>query len=140
MDEERISEPVAHRRGDGSRRKPSDVAGMASPEGKSGEVDFAREKTGSDGPGRPKTDSAESAPRRTRTFNPLIKSQHHRPRKANPTHNLKPTTPRLAHPLPIDISKTDAELARLLQAWPDLPEALRAGILAMVSACREPAR
>jgi hypothetical protein len=31
----------------------------------------------------------------------------------------------------------DAELARLIDAWPTLPGAIRAGILAMVKAARE---
>ena len=39
-----------------------------------------------------------------------------------------------AHRLPIDNSQGDANLAALVAAWPDLPEALRAGIMAMVKA------
>jgi len=30
--------------------------------------------------------------------------------------------------------KTDFDLAAVVEAWPDLPEAIRAGILAMVKA------
>jgi hypothetical protein len=34
-------------------------------------------------------------------------------------------------------NETDAELQRVLDAWPALPEALRAGILAMIDAARK---
>ena len=75
---DRISEPFAHYlpiAGDGSGRGPSETDGPASLDGKSDEVGFAREKPGLDGPGRPETAEVENAPRRTRTYNPLIKSQ-----------------------------------------------------------------
>jgi hypothetical protein len=38
--------------------------------------------------------------------------------------------------LPIDICKTDPNLATVVAAWPTLPEAIRAGILAMVKAAK----
>jgi hypothetical protein len=45
--------------------------------------------------------------------------------------------PRSVPPLfPHDARKTDPDLAALVDAWPDLPEAVRAGIMAMVKACR----
>lgn len=75
---ERISEPFAHHlpmTGDGSRREPSEIDGTASLGGKSDEEGFAREKPGLDDPGRPETADVMSAPRRTRTYNKLIKSQ-----------------------------------------------------------------
>ena len=40
----------------------------------------------------------------------------------------------LAHSLARE-PQIDPDLARLIEAWPTLPEALRAGILAMVAAC-----
>ncbi len=40
----------------------------------------------------------------------------------------------LAPLLPTDNSKTDPDLAAVVDAWPTLPEALKAGILAMVKA------
>ena len=43
-------------------------------------------------------------------------------------------TPALAESLPNDICKTDPDLAAVVEAWPDLPAALRAGIVAMVKA------
>jgi hypothetical protein len=36
--------------------------------------------------------------------------------------------------LPNDTCKTDPELATVVAAWPELPAALRAGIVAMVKA------
>jgi hypothetical protein len=33
-------------------------------------------------------------------------------------------------------AKLDADLQRVLDAWPTLPEPLRAGILAMIGACK----
>ena len=42
----------------------------------------------------------------------------------------------LAYSLAHD-SQIDPDLARLIDAWPTLPEALRAGILAMIDAARK---
>jgi len=39
-----------------------------------------------------------------------------------------------SHYLPTDTCKTDPDLAALVDAWPALPEAVRAGIVAMVKA------
>jgi hypothetical protein len=39
-------------------------------------------------------------------------------------------------PLIHDTCKTDPELAAVAEAWPELPEAIKAGILAMVEAAR----
>jgi hypothetical protein len=36
--------------------------------------------------------------------------------------------------LPTDIRQSDPDLAAVMPAWPDLPEAIRAGIVAMVKA------
>jgi len=38
----------------------------------------------------------------------------------------------VADHLPTDTRKTDPDLAAVVDAWPDLPEALKAGIVAMV--------
>ena len=49
--------------------------------------------------------------------------------KGNPSHQRS-----LAHHLPTDTCQTDPDLARIVDAWPTLPEAVRAGIVAMVKA------
>jgi len=40
----------------------------------------------------------------------------------------------IAHHLPTDACKTDPDLAAVVEAWTELPEAIKAGILAMVEA------
>jgi hypothetical protein len=50
------------------------------------------------------------------------------------SNNLRQTAPVLAHYLPTDTCKTDPHLAAIVAAWSDLPEAIRAGIVAMVKA------
>jgi hypothetical protein len=40
----------------------------------------------------------------------------------------------LAHHLPTDICRTDPDLARIVEVWPSLPDAVRAHIVAMVNA------
>jgi hypothetical protein len=49
---------------------------------------------------------------------------------------LQQSTPIVAHHLPTDTCKTDPTLATVVDAWPDLPEAIKAGIMAMVRAAR----
>ncbi len=125
--------------GDGSSRHPSETDRTTSDDGKSGEVGFAREKTEPDGPGRPVTDSVGSAPRWTRTINPLIKSQRADSSKGRISIGLRLPPESVAAPLPHDIRQSepaDADLAALVEAWPRLPEAIRAGILAMVRTCK----
>ena len=55
-------------------------------------------------------------------------------RKGSLTHDLRHTAPSVAHYFPTDTRKTDPDLAAVVEAWPDLPEALKAGIVAMVKA------
>jgi hypothetical protein len=45
---------------------------------------------------------------------------------------------RRAHPVPIDTRKLAPDLALVVDAWPSLPEAIRAGILALVRASQPP--
>jgi hypothetical protein len=54
-----------------------------------------------------------------------------------PDSHLSQTTPSVAHHLPTDTRKTDPDLVAVIAAWPDLPEALKAGIVAMVRASVE---
>ena len=74
-----------------------------------------------------------SAPRRTRTYNPLIKSQQPEDSKMHPVKGLRLVRESIA-PLPTDTCKTDPDLAAVVAAWSELPEAIKAGILAMVKA------
>ncbi|MGZ3470477.1 MAG: hypothetical protein ACXWO1_12680 [Isosphaeraceae bacterium] len=48
--------------------------------------------------------------------------------------DLRETAPAVTHHLPTDTCKTDPGLAAVVAAWPELPEAIRAGIVAMVKA------
>jgi hypothetical protein len=45
----------------------------------------------------------------------------------------------VAHHLPTDSCKADTELAAVVAAWPELPQAIRTGILAIVRAAVEKA-
>ncbi len=54
--------------------------------------------------------------------------------KVSLPNDLRQPAPSVAHHLPADTCKTDPDLAAVVEAWPDLPEAIRAGILAMVNA------
>ena len=51
-------------------------------------------------------------------------------------NHLGQAPPPVADHLPNDTCKTDPDLAAVVEAWPDLPEALKAGIVAMVKAAR----
>ena len=75
-----------------------------------------------------------NAPRRTRTYNPLIKSQRERSRNLQCSKGLRFSTPAVSHHFPTDTCKNDPGLAAVIEAWDRLPEAIRAGILAMVKA------
>ena len=61
-----------------------------------------------------------------------------RPQAGSPkgrlTNDLRQPTPSVAHHLPTDTCKTYPDLAAVVAAWPELPEAIRAGIVAMVKA------
>ena len=61
-----------------------------------------------------------------------------RPQAGSPkgrlTNDLRQPVPSVAHHLPTDTCKTDPGLAAAVAAWPELPEAIRAGIVAMVKA------
>jgi hypothetical protein len=49
-------------------------------------------------------------------------------------NNLRHSSETLAHYLPTDTCKNDPELAAVLSAWPALPEAIKAGIVALIKA------
>ena len=77
-----------------------------------------------------------SALGRIRTCNLLIRSQSTGYRKPLTPRTLRLDPGSVAHHLPTDNRPTDPGLAALAEAWPDLPEAVQAGILAMVKACK----
>jgi hypothetical protein len=54
--------------------------------------------------------------------------------KGTPGNSLLQGPSQVAEHLPNDTCKTDPDLAALVAAWPGLPEAIRAGIVAMVKA------
>jgi hypothetical protein len=53
-------------------------------------------------------------------------------------NNLRIVNPSLAHHLPTDTRHCPPNLAAVIDAWPTLPEPIRAGILAMAKAARTP--
>jgi len=76
-------------------------------------------------------------PRWTRTINKLIKSQQSMSGKSGLLNDLSLPFGSVAHHLPADARQTEPGLAAVVDAWPHLPEAIRAGILAMVMTSRE---
>jgi hypothetical protein len=79
-----------------------------------------------------------NAPHRTRTYNPLIKSQFKTFPNSHVSNNLEESSEVCApnaHQAE-SAPPLDPDLALIESSWPDLPEALRAGILAMVRACQ----
>jgi len=77
-----------------------------------------------------------SAPRRTRTFNPLIKSQRSDSHKAGDQKGLRLLKEDIAPPLPHRPNQADSDpnLVELMEAWPILPPAAREAIMGMVKA------
>ncbi len=56
--------------------------------------------------------------------------------KGMPGSHLSQAPPPVADHLPNDTCKTDPDLAAVVEAWPDLPAAIKVGIVAMVKAAR----
>jgi len=54
--------------------------------------------------------------------------------KGTVSNDLRQATPPVADHLPNDTCRTDPDLAAVVEAWPELPEAIRTGIVAMVKA------
>jgi Phage integrase family len=82
-----INDPLAHHLptgGDGSGRELSVTGGMTSSDSEASMGCNPVEVTGVDASGRDVADAGGSAPRRTRTYNPLIKSQSGHRRKSRP--------------------------------------------------------
>ncbi len=51
-----------------------------------------------------------------------------------PAQGLRVSPETVAHQLPTDKCQTDSDLAAVIDAWDRLPEAIKAGIMAMVKA------
>jgi hypothetical protein len=81
-----------------------------------------------------------SAPRRTRTYNPLIKCQTSGNPNSGCRKDLRIATPPVSHHFPTDTCQTDPDLTAVIHAWDRLPEAVRAGIVAMVRAASKGCR
>ena len=54
--------------------------------------------------------------------------------KSCPDNALRIASEGVSHHLPTDTCKTDPDLAAVMAAWPELPEAIKAGIVVMVKA------
>ena len=54
--------------------------------------------------------------------------------KDDTDNDLRMSTPSVGHHLATDTCQTDPDLASVVDAWDRLPEAVRAGIVAMVKA------
>ncbi len=54
--------------------------------------------------------------------------------KEMPDNHLSQAPPPVADHLPNDTSRTYPDLAAVVEAWPNLPEAIKDGIVAMVKA------
>jgi len=64
----------------------------------------------------------------------LIKSQLRESRKVQSCNGLRNATTSNGHLLATDTCRADPALASIIDAWPTLAEAIKAGIVAMVKA------
>lgn len=80
-----------------------------------------------------------NAPEWSRTINLLIRSQKKDSKNSKKTGVLQATPTKFptngAHPTPTPTA--DPSLSALIAAWPTLPAAIRAGIVAMVGASKD---
>ncbi len=60
--------------------------------------------------------------------------------KSQSDKNLRTSPPSLGHHLATDTCQTDPDLMTVVDAWDRLPEAVRAGIVAMVKAASKGGR
>ena len=89
--------------------------------------------------------ACETTPPRTRTWDPLIKNQMPPSVSAcdSTTYDNKPPTPRASPSSgaqnPGISGIQDQQLRTIIEAWPMLPESVRAAVAAMVAAVRHEA-
>jgi len=76
-----------------------------------------------------------SAPHWTRTNNPLIKSHLPTPKKPEENVPCPPMGPLLG-PVDPNPCRPDSDLQSVIDAWPNLPPTIRAGILAIIAATK----
>jgi hypothetical protein len=61
-----------------------------------------------------------------------------RPQRGNTnsrqSKSLRQEAPPVGHHLATDTCQTDSDLARIVDVWPTLPDAIKAGILALIKA------
>jgi hypothetical protein len=72
----------------------------------------------------------------TRTYSPLIKSQPSDSHNVIQHNALHVVAIDVGHLLVTDSCQIDPDLLAILEAWPTLPEALEAGIVAMIKGAR----
>jgi hypothetical protein len=65
-----------------------------------------------------------------------FENRNHATTSDAPTDTYKPTENHLSPDLSLNVTN-HPQLADLIRAWPSLPEALRAGILAMVTSAKQ---
>jgi len=65
-----------------------------------------------------------------------FENRHHATTSDVPTDTYKPAENHLSPDLSLNVTN-HPQLADLIRAWPSLPEALRAGILAMVTSAKQ---
>ena len=65
---------------------------------------------------------------------PLLWRQRSTSGKLNAEKDLGASSSPPAHHLPTDTRQVDRDLSRVIEAWPTLPQAVRAGIVAMIQA------
>ena len=95
---------------------------------------LALKKTGDDASCRLNSHPVGSTGVGTRTPDlRIMRPQSGFPKSSLP-NDLRQPAPSVAHHLPTDTCKTDPDLAAIVAAWPELPQAIRSGILAMVRA------
>ena len=94
----------------------------------------SRENKASDVPCRIGSAYVGSTGEATRTPDLRIMRPQPKSRNGSVSNSLGQAAPTVGHLLATDTCKMDPDLAAVIEAWDRLPEAIRAGIVAMVKA------